>query len=98
MSHPHYDISTPAHQRPNPASRLRLSALTLAILTVGLLFNSPAHAKDGGWDLEPYHIQITIAIDAPGGVADTLTNELPRYLQRRIEASLTPAWVCDVSI
>jgi hypothetical protein len=93
-----YNIATPARHRPSPAHRLRFSAFTATLLTIGLLFTSPSQSKEGGWDLEPYHIKITIAIDAPGGLAEQLTDELPRYLQRRIEASLTPAWVCDVSI
>jgi hypothetical protein len=57
-----------------------------------------SQAKNGGWDLDPYHVQIAIAIDAPGGLAEQLANELPRYLQRRIEASLAPAWTCDAHI
>jgi hypothetical protein len=98
MSHTHHDISTSAHHRPNPPHRLRFSFFTPALLSTFLLFLSPAHAKNGGWDLEPYHIQISIAIDAPGGLTEQLASELPRYLQRRIDASLAPAWTCDVHI
>src|SRR6476660_2914606 len=98
MSHSNNDIPTRAHHRPMPPRRLRRSAFTPALVVALLFFDSPAHAKNGGWDLEPYHIQITIAIDAPGGLAEQLANELPRYLQRRIHASLAPAGACDVHI
>jgi hypothetical protein len=98
MSPNNHDISTTAHHRRTLTHRLRLSAFTVAIL---IPFTNPlriAQAKNGGWDLEPYHIQITIAIDVPGGLAEQLSADLPRYLQRRIEASLSPAWTCDVQI
>jgi hypothetical protein len=98
MPHFNRNNSASAHHQPGPPHRLRLSAFTPTLLTVCLLFASPSHAKDGGWDLEPYRIKITIAVEVPGGLAEQLTNELPRYLQRRIEASLAPAWVCDVNI
>jgi hypothetical protein len=92
-----YNLAS-AQNRPRPSRRLRFSSLTAAHLTICLVLASISQAKDGGWDLEPYHIKITIAIDAPGGLAEQLTSELPRYLQRRIDASLTPAWISDVSI
>lgn len=98
MSNPNHDISTTAHHRPKPPHRLRLSAFTLAILITLNCFLPVSKAKNGGWDLEPYHIQIKIALDAPGGLAEQLANELPRYLQRRIDASLAPAWTCDARI
>src|SRR6476659_3330419 len=98
MSHSKSDIPTRAHRRPNPPRRLRFSFFTSAILTAFLFFESPTHAKNGGWDLEPYHIQVAIAIDLPGGLAEQLASELPRYLQRRIDASLAPAWASDVHI
>src|SRR5258708_4308078 len=98
MSHSNHYISTPAPSLPDPPHRLWLSVFTLVILFPFTSFVSISHAKNGGWDLEPYHIQITIAIDTPGGFAEQLANDLPRYLQRRIEASLVPAWSCDVHI
>jgi hypothetical protein len=55
-------------------------------------------AKDGGWGYEKYQVQITIAIDAPGGLAERLADELPRHLRRRVEASLVPAWNCEVRV
>src|SRR4051794_31265171 len=79
----------------------RLSFCVLTGLTLIVSFVSPfsiACAKSGGWDLEPYHVQINIAIDASGGLAEQLANELPRHLQRRVQASLAPAWICDVHI
>jgi hypothetical protein len=55
-------------------------------------------AKQGGWEYETYHVQIVVAIDAPGGIAEQLADELPRYLQRRIDASLIPAWSSNVRL
>jgi hypothetical protein len=62
------------------------------------LVATPASAKQGGWEYENYHVQIIVAIDAPGGVAEQLADALPRYLQRRIEASLIPAWSSNVRL
>jgi hypothetical protein len=98
MSHSKNDITTRTDHRPDPTCRLRFSFFISALLTTLPFFASPIHAKNGGWDLEPYRIQITIAIDAPGGLAEQLASELPHYLQRRVDASLAPAWACDVRI
>ena len=98
MSPNNHDISTTAHHRPYPRHRLRLSVSTLAFLITFAHLLPTVQAKNGGWDLEPYHVQITIVIDAPGGLAEQLSNDLPRCLQRRIEAALAPAWTCDVHI
>jgi hypothetical protein len=98
MSLQDHDISLIPQHRSNLPRRLRLSAVTLAVL---ITFTGPlptTQAKNGGWDLEPYHIQITIALDAPGGLAEQLSAKLPSYLQRRIEAALAPFWTCDVRI
>ncbi len=82
-----------------PASNHRLRLSAFFALAVASSYSLPtANAKDGGWDFEPYHIQIIIAIDAPGGVAEQLTNELPRYVRRRVEASLVPLWSCDTRV
>src|SRR4051812_14197922 len=77
---------------------LRLSAGHALILLFVICIFSPAQAKNGGWDLEPYHVQISIAIDVPGGLAEQLVKDLPRYIDRRVEASLTPAWSCGVQV
>jgi hypothetical protein len=98
MSLQNHDISTTAHHRPNPPRRLRLSVYTVAFLINFICSLSTSQAKNGGWDLEPYHIQITVVIDAPGGLAEQLANDLPQYLQRRIEAALAPTWTCDIHI
>jgi hypothetical protein len=80
-------------------NRSRLSVLSaLTLLIASLCPLSITHGKDGGWDLEPYHIQLNIAIDAPGGLAEQLAGDLPRYIRRRVEACLTPTWTCDVHI
>src|SRR5215203_4384516 len=79
--------------------RLRLNSLpALALLITFIGQYSIAHGKNGGWDLAPYHIQINIAIDAPGGLAERLATDLPRYVQRRIGSSLAPAWTSDIHI
>lgn len=70
----------------------------LCALQLILLLYIPTYAKDGGWDLEAYQVQITIAIDAPGGLADELAKELPRYIERRINAGLFPAWSSSVDL
>jgi hypothetical protein len=98
MPHSNHNNSTSTHRRPNPPHRLRVSVFTFTILIAFTSFVPISHAKNGGWDLEPYHVQIDIAIDAGGGLAEQLANDLPPYLQRRIEASLFPAWICDVHI
>src|SRR4051812_32093236 len=97
MSHSERDNPMPALADSPPRHRLQYNLLTALAAT---LFCPPltAPAKEGGWDFEPYHIQITIAIDAPGGLAEQLTDELPGYFQRRIEASLFPSWSCDVHV
>jgi hypothetical protein len=71
--------------------------LATVVLSVDLL-TGRSLAKDGGWDFEACHVQITVAIDAPGGIADQLAGDLPRYLQQRIQASLTPVWSSDVHV
>ncbi len=78
--------------------RSRLSAIAAAFLALTSALTSPLHAKNGGWDLEPYHIEIRIALDLPGGLAEQLTNDLPRYIEQRITASLNPLWTAVVQI
>jgi hypothetical protein len=76
---------------------LRLSAL--ATFAVAIVAPAPlSHANEGGWDLERYHVQINIATDVPGGLAEQLAADLPRYLSNRMESCLFPTWLCDVKI
>src|SRR4051812_48576100 len=93
MSNTQHDISKLNPHRPVRPRRLRFSFSFLAIF-----ITLTSQAKNGGWDLDPYHVQIAIAIDAPGGLAEQLANEPPHSLQRRIEASPAPAWTCDAHI
>jgi hypothetical protein len=72
---------------------LRVSAL----LALTSLARSTA-AAEGGWEYQPYRIRAILAIDAPGGVAEELSTELPTYLQRRVDAALTPVWIFDVQL
>jgi acetyl esterase/lipase len=79
--------------------RLRLSQTVTLVLALIFFYPPPtARADKGGWDFDSYRIQITIAIDAPGGLAEQLADELPRYLRNRIDASLIPLWQCNVHI
>lgn len=92
----HNDKPITAFHTPAPPHRLRLSFF--CAFAIALLSAATAIAKQGGWDFETYHVQILLAIDAPGGVAEQLTNDLPRYLQDRVETSLIPAWSCNVHL
>jgi hypothetical protein len=87
-------------QTPRDNLKLRRLKFPLSIaLSLLLLFCvDPAIAKDGGWDLEAYQVQIRIAIDAPGGIAEELAADLPRYIERRINACLTPRWSSSVQL
>jgi hypothetical protein len=93
MSAQQYDIPTNHVPR-----RWRLSAIPALALGFSLILFSNSQAKDGGWDFQPYHIQINIAIDTNGGLAEQLTANLPTYLSRRIAASLAPLWTADVHV
>jgi hypothetical protein len=92
MLHPHPNNPTP------PPRRLRVSAIPALALLISIYPHAVTQAKNGGWDLEPYAVQINIAIDARGGLAEQLAGDLPRYMQRRIDASLAPTWTSDVHI
>src|SRR3954462_13633054 len=74
---------------------MRVAAVAGALLVAAF---SPCAAKEGGWDLETYHINVSIAIDAPGGIAEQLAIDLPEYIRDRIEASLIPAGSCDITL
>lgn len=76
--------------------RLRLSA-ALALAAIAAL-TSNAFAVEGGWEYQPYRIQAILAIDAPGGLSERLSTELPEYLEQRVEAALAPAWIFDVQV
>jgi hypothetical protein len=57
---------------------------------------SEAAAPDKYWDQQTYRIQVTLAIDAPGDLAEQLAADLPGYLVRRAEASIGPIWQLHV--
>src|ERR1044072_940395 len=72
-------------QRPRGSRELgrcpsHASAIILFVFAVSAALCPTARAKNGGWDLDSYHIQINIALDAPGGLSEYLASELPRYL------------------
>jgi hypothetical protein len=85
-----------------PRDNLRIRRLTfplgIALNLLSLICVDRTFAKDGGWDLEAYQVQIQIAIDAPGGIAEELSAALPQYLERRINSCLTPSWSSTVQL
>ncbi len=91
----HASDSPPKH---GPPDRLRFSFIIIVVSTLTIALTSPLHAKNGGWNLEPYHIEIRIALDLPGGLAEQLTNDLPTYIQQRIAASLAPLWATTAQV
>jgi hypothetical protein len=44
------------------------------------------------WDIDPYRIHATLAIDAPGELADELAAELPQYIETRAASSVGAIW------
>lgn len=72
----------------------RLSSLLLALGC----FPLTASADEGGWEYQPYRIHALLAIEAPGGMAERLAEELPLYLTRRVEAAIMPYWSFDVAL
>lgn len=50
------------------------------------------------WDIEPYRIHLTIAIDAPAGLADQLAAELPIYFKQRVAASIGALWRLETEV
>jgi len=57
-----------------------------------------ADAANGGWEYEPYRIRALLAIDLPGGLTQQLGQELPSYLQHRVEAALFPLWNFEIRL
>lgn len=57
-----------------------------------------AFAAGGAWEYQPYRIRVLIAVDAPGGLADELSADLPAYIQRRAAATSGPAWHLDAGL
>jgi hypothetical protein len=75
------------------------------VLTVGLFvaaasiaLQSAAAEQDKYWDQQPYRISVSLAIDAPGDLADRLAAELPAYLERRAQASIGPLWQLSAEV
>jgi hypothetical protein len=74
-------------------------ALSACLLLAGLIWRDSGAAaadQDKYWDLQPYRIQATLAIDAPGDLAERLAADLPEYLEHRAEASIGPVWQLHV--
>ena len=47
---------------------------------------------DDVWEAQPYRIHAQLAIDAPGDLAEQLAEQLPAYLQDRVNASIGIVW------
>jgi hypothetical protein len=57
-----------------------------------------ARADERGWEYQPYRIKAVVALDVPGGLAEQLAVELPRYLRERVEAAIGPLWSFEVQL
>jgi hypothetical protein len=78
--------------------RLSFIAQLLLALIAFAAFCSPPRlslADDRGWDFAPYRVKALVALDVPGGLAEKLAGELPRYLEERVEASLGRGWTFE---
>jgi hypothetical protein len=72
--------------------------LCATILAIGSASPSFVFAENGGWDFEPYRIRAVLAIDAPGGLTEHWSGELPAYLHRRVDSALAPGWIFDLQL
>jgi hypothetical protein len=57
-----------------------------------------ATAQDRLWDLAPYQIRVTIAVDAPGQLQDQIVSRLPTYLEQRVGVSIGPLWRLRIDV
>jgi hypothetical protein len=57
-----------------------------------------AFADERGWEFQPYRIRVVVAIDAPGGLAEQLHYDVPKYLQQRVQGGIGPLWSIDVEL
>jgi hypothetical protein len=78
------------------AAPLLLAKLATAILYLHVA--TTAAAQDRGWGFAPYRIHALLVIDAGGGLAEQLSDELPRFLTRRVAATIGPAWSFEVEL
>jgi hypothetical protein len=72
--------------------------VSAAFLFLTIIFPPTALAATGGWEFQPYRVHAVIVIDAPGGLAERWSTEIPTYLQHRADAALAPAWEFDVEL
>ncbi len=77
---------------------MRLAPLNTTILSVlavatacGAIVGRAAEREDV-WEGQPYRIHAQLAIDAPGDLAEQLTEQLPSYLLDRVNASIGVVW------
>ena len=71
-------------------SVFKLMSLLLATVAICRAASTAATTEPAAyWDQQPYRIRVTLAIDAPGDRSEQLAADLPAYLERRAEASLS---------
>ncbi len=89
-------------QQPVKTRRVRTHnqlALFSLLATATIAFPAPrAAAQTLGWNYQPYRIHTLVALDLPGGVAQQMTDVLPTYLQRRVNASIGNLWSFNVEL
>lgn len=63
-----------------------------AVVSAFLLIASAATAQEPTWDYAPTKIDALLALEVPGGAAESLADSLPAYLDQRSVAVVGPAW------
>ena len=81
-----------------PPHRLRFRCHIAAALALSVITPAVSAADDRGWDYQPYQIHAVLAIDVPGGLSQHLADELPKHLQRRAQAAISPLWSLNVEL
>lgn len=74
---------------------LRHCRLPIVLLLTQIAWSASIARGEGAaevWEGEPYHIQMHLAIDAPGQLAEQLAAELPVYLKERVNTSIGIVW------
>ena len=62
------------------------------VVAAVLLTAVGARAQEPIWDNAPTKIDALLALDVPGGAAESLAVSLPKYLSERSVAAVGPAW------
>ena len=72
----------------NATHMCRPSTVVAAVLLTAV----GARAQEPIWDNAPTKIDALLALDVPGGAAESLAVSLPKYLSERSVAAVGPAW------